>query len=153
MGYLGATLTQVFTRAGGEDVSLRDVTIVQLGNGSRECGWRHAPEAHGIFGGFWKSQLSWEYLSWYFVVFHFCFLFWWLRWERRTRNEIGVGKGRKSPIPPWYISSRSYASYWMDREKKKQRKALMQNYDFLCVFTFLSDPLTWTSKSKDKTTS
>ena len=62
MGYLGATLTQVFTRAGGADVSLRDVTIAQMGNGARECGWRHAPEARGGFGGFWKSQLV--ELSW-----------------------------------------------------------------------------------------
>ena len=57
MGYLGATLTQVFTRVGGTDVSLRDVTIAQMGNGAAECGWRHAPEAHGGFWGFWKSQL------------------------------------------------------------------------------------------------
>ena len=35
MGYLGATLTQVFTRAGGVDLSL---TIAQMGNGARECG-------------------------------------------------------------------------------------------------------------------
>ena len=42
---------------GGADVSLRDVTRAQLGNGDRECGWRHAPEARGGFGGFWKSQL------------------------------------------------------------------------------------------------
>ena len=54
MGYLGATLTQVFTRA---DVSLRDVTIVQMGNEVRDCRWHHAPEACGGFGGFWKSQL------------------------------------------------------------------------------------------------
>ena len=47
----------MFTRTGGADVSLRDVTIVQMGNGARECRWRHAPEAHGGFGGFWKSQL------------------------------------------------------------------------------------------------
>ena len=57
MGYLGATLTKVFTRVGGADVSLRDVTIAQVGNGVRECGWRHAPEARGGFGGFWKSQI------------------------------------------------------------------------------------------------
>ena len=57
MGYLGATLTQVFTRAGGADVSLRDVTIAQMGNGARECGGRHAPEARGGFWKFWKSQL------------------------------------------------------------------------------------------------
>ena len=41
MGYLGATLTQVLTRAGGADVSVRDVTIAQMENGARECGWRH----------------------------------------------------------------------------------------------------------------
>ena len=38
MGYLGATLTQVFTHARGADVSLRDVTIAQMGNGATECG-------------------------------------------------------------------------------------------------------------------
>ena len=59
MGYLGATLMQVFTRAGRADVSLRDVTIAQMGNGASECRWRHAPEARRGFGGFWKSQLSW----------------------------------------------------------------------------------------------
>ena len=66
MGYLGATLTQVFTRAGGTDVSLRDITIAQMGNGATECWWRHAPEARGGFWGFWNSQFvelspaSWE---------------------------------------------------------------------------------------------
>ena len=57
MGYLGATLTQVFTRAGEAVVSLRDVKITQVGNRDRECGWRHAPEARWGFWGFWKSQL------------------------------------------------------------------------------------------------
>ena len=57
MGYLGATLTWVFTHAGRTDVSVRDVTIAQMGNGATECEWRHAPEAFGGFGGFWKSQL------------------------------------------------------------------------------------------------
>ena len=57
MGYFGATLTQVFTCTHGADVSLRDVTIAQMGNGATECGWRHAPEACEGFGGFWKSQL------------------------------------------------------------------------------------------------
>ena len=47
--------TGVHTR--GADVSLRDVTIAQMGNGTTE--WRHAPEARGGFWGFWKSQLSW----------------------------------------------------------------------------------------------
>ena len=57
MDNLGATLKQMFTRAGGADVSLRDVTVALMGNGATECGWRHAPEARGGFGGFWKSQL------------------------------------------------------------------------------------------------
>ena len=48
---------QVFTLAGVTDVSLRDVTITQMGNGAIECRWRHAPEACGGFWGFWKSQL------------------------------------------------------------------------------------------------
>ena len=48
---------QVFMRAGGADVSLRDITIAQMGNGAREWGWRHAPEARGGFWRFWKSQL------------------------------------------------------------------------------------------------
>ena len=38
MGYLGATLTQVFRRAGGADVSLKDVTIAQIGNGVESVG-------------------------------------------------------------------------------------------------------------------
>ena len=48
----------MFTRAGGADVSLRNVTIAQMGNGARECGWRHAPEAREGFWEFWKSQLA-----------------------------------------------------------------------------------------------
>ena len=31
-----------------------------MGDGARESEWRQAPEAHGGFWGFWKSQLSWE---------------------------------------------------------------------------------------------
>ena len=57
MGYLGATLTQVFTRAGGTDVSLRDVTIAQIGKGATECGCLHEPEAHGEFWDF--EKVSW----------------------------------------------------------------------------------------------
>ena len=30
-----------------------------MGNGARKCEWRHAPEARGGFGWFWKSQLIW----------------------------------------------------------------------------------------------
>ena len=45
------------TRTGGADVSLRDVTIAQMGNGAIECELRHAPKARRGFWGFWKSQL------------------------------------------------------------------------------------------------
>ena len=38
MGYIGATLTQVFTRTGGTDVSLRDVTIAQMETGLQSAG-------------------------------------------------------------------------------------------------------------------
>ena len=38
MGYLGATLTQVFTRVRRANVSLRDFTVVQMGNGATQCG-------------------------------------------------------------------------------------------------------------------
>ena len=58
MGYLGATLTQVFTRTHGADVSLRDVTIAQMGNRDREREWRHAPEARGGFGEFWRKLVE-----------------------------------------------------------------------------------------------
>ena len=54
-GLLGCTIN-AGVHAGGADVSLRNVTIAQMGNGARECRWRHAPEARGGFGGFWKSQ-------------------------------------------------------------------------------------------------
>ena len=42
-------------RAGGADVSLRDVTIAQMGNGASKCEWRHAPEVCGGFGEFWRK--------------------------------------------------------------------------------------------------
>ena len=60
MGYLGATLTQVFERAGGVDMSLRDVTITHIGSGVTECGWRHAPEERRGFWEFLKKSVSWD---------------------------------------------------------------------------------------------
>ena len=47
----------MFTHVGGANVSLRDVIIAHMGNGARECGWCHAPEARGGFWGFGK--VSW----------------------------------------------------------------------------------------------
>ena len=38
-------------------MSLRDVTIAQMGNGATQSGWRHTPEARRGFYGIWKSQL------------------------------------------------------------------------------------------------
>ena len=58
MGYLVATLTHVFTCDRGANVSLRDVTIAQMKNGARECEWRHAPEARGGFGEFWRKLVE-----------------------------------------------------------------------------------------------
>ena len=42
---------------GGADMSLRDVTIAEMGNEVTKCGWCHALEVCGGFGGFWKSQV------------------------------------------------------------------------------------------------
>ena len=62
MGYLGATLIQVFTRActGRADVSLRDVTMAHIGSGVTECGWHHAPEEPGGFWEILKKSVSWD---------------------------------------------------------------------------------------------
>ena len=57
MGYLGATLTQVFTHAHGADVSFIDVTIAQMGNKASKCEWCHAPAARGAFWDF--EKVSW----------------------------------------------------------------------------------------------
>ena len=57
MGYLGATLTQVFTRVRRADVSFRDVTIAQMGNrvaSANDITHRKFAEDLGIF---WKSQV------------------------------------------------------------------------------------------------
>ena len=43
---------------GGADMSLRDVTIAQMGNGASKCKWRHAPEARGGFGEFWRKLVE-----------------------------------------------------------------------------------------------
>ena len=40
------------------DVSLRDVTIAQMGNGARECEWHHALEARGGFWEFWRKLVE-----------------------------------------------------------------------------------------------
>ena len=53
------TWAQVFMRVrDGADVTLRDVTIAQMGNWDRECEWRHAPEARGAFCEFWRMLLE-----------------------------------------------------------------------------------------------
>ena len=45
-------------RACGANVSLRDVTIAQMGNGTTECKWRHALEVHGGFWEFWRKLVE-----------------------------------------------------------------------------------------------
>ena len=47
--------TGVHARTDGADVSLRDVTIAQMGNGASKCEWRHAPEVRGGFWEFWRK--------------------------------------------------------------------------------------------------
>ena len=50
---------QVLMRARGRSgVSLRDVTIAQMGNGASKCEWRHAPEALRGFGEFWRKLVK-----------------------------------------------------------------------------------------------
>ena len=44
--------------AGKADMSLRDVTIAQMGNGESNCEWRHAPEARWGFWEFWKKLVE-----------------------------------------------------------------------------------------------
>ena len=59
MGYLGATLTQVFTRAGGADVSLRDVTIARdWKRGYRVRMMSRTGSARRILG-ILKKSISW----------------------------------------------------------------------------------------------
>ena len=99
MGYLGAALTQVFTRTGGADVSLRDVTISQMGNEAGECGWHHAPEARGGFWGFWKSQLV----------------------ELRTRLRTGRVDFRGSLRPDEFVRY-GHHTRWGSRWKSQNRK-------------------------------
>ena len=104
MGYLDAKLTQVFTRVGGTDVSIRDVTIAQMGNGDTEYGWRHAPEARGGFGGFWKSQfVSWVpgseedgWLSGLAEARRIC--------ELRAPHEMGVSRWKSQNRKNVYLS-------------------------------------------------
>ena len=56
MGYLGATLTQVFTRSRGADVSLRDVTIAQMETGLQSAGDVTNRKRAEDFGDFEKSH-------------------------------------------------------------------------------------------------
>ena len=41
-------------------MSLRDVTIAQMGNRDRECEWRHALEVRGGFGEFWRKLVEFQ---------------------------------------------------------------------------------------------
>ena len=112
MGYLGATLTQVFTHAGGADVSLRDVTIAQMGNGAKERGWRHAPEVRGGFGGFWKRELSWVLLREKTVDFRLLTGALWRvrtrsggRWKSQNRKNVYLSPYVEEPLNSKVIKS------------------------------------------------
>ena len=56
MGYLGATLTQEFTRARGADVSLRDVTIARDEKRGYRVRVTSCTRSAQRILGFWKSQ-------------------------------------------------------------------------------------------------
>ena len=54
----------VHTCVHGADMSLRDVTIAQMGNGARECKWCHALEARGGFWEFWRKSVELRTRPW-----------------------------------------------------------------------------------------
>ena len=113
MGYLGATLTQVFTRAWGADVSLRDVTIAQMGNGASKCEWRHAPEARRGLWEIWKSQLSWDLHREKTVDFRLlaealgrCRARWGMgRWKSQNRKNVYLSPYVEEPLNSKVIKS------------------------------------------------
>ena len=99
----------MFTRAGGADMSLRDVTIAQMGSGAR-VRWRHVPEAHGGFGWFWKSQLVELCLgrrrlafAWPFGGCHKC----WGggRWKSQNRKNMYLSPYVEEPLNSKVIKS------------------------------------------------
>ena len=80
-------------RTWGVDVSLRDVTIAQMGNRTTECEWRHAPEVCGGFGEFWRKlvELSWDRPQEKTVDFH-----WLMEALRRVHSCCRGGNRWKS---------------------------------------------------------
>ena len=46
------------SRVGGVDMSLRGVTVAQMGGRTSECEWRRTPEAHGEFWEFWRKLVE-----------------------------------------------------------------------------------------------
>ena len=58
------TWAQVFPYARGEDASFTDVKIKpQIGNRTRRCEWRHAPEVWAEDFEIWKKSISWVLAS------------------------------------------------------------------------------------------
>ena len=103
----------VNARAGGAYMSLRDVTIPQIGNGASKCDWRHAPEARGGFGEFWRklgelSSASGEdgWLSpargGLGQVSH---VFWGGRWKSQNRKNVYLSPYVEEPLNSKLIKS------------------------------------------------
>ena len=94
---------QVFTCARAEWMYHSDVTIAQMGNGATECWWRHTPEAHGGFGGFWKRQLV-ELSSWLRrrQLAFTCLLkpgqSWGGRWKSQNRKNVYLSPYVEEPL-------------------------------------------------------
>ena len=58
---LGATLTQVITRARAEWTCHSEMSRwPEMRNEASKCEWRHAPEARGVFLEILKKSLSWD---------------------------------------------------------------------------------------------
>ena len=99
----------VHARACGADVSLRDVTIAQIGNRDGECEWRHAPEARGGFlvelktRHFRVSQRPDEFARygrrtrWWW--------WWWGKWKSQNRKNLYLSPYVEEPLNSKVIKS------------------------------------------------
>ena len=99
--------------AGGANISLRDVTIAQMRNGASKCEWRHAPEARGGFGKFWRKLVELRTrLRTKRVDFHLltealgrCRTRWGGRWKSQNRKNVYLSPYVKEPLNSKVIKS------------------------------------------------
>ena len=104
--------TGVHARTRGADVSLRDVTIAQIGTGARKCERRHAPEARGGFGDFEKVSWVESFLGRRLLTFA-CSLKPWAgvardeggRWKSQNRKNVYLSPYVEEPLNSKVIKS------------------------------------------------